>query len=46
MSWYISLGNVGLGIITFVLYMMAIKRIKNKKNIQRAQAAGGIRVPA
>ncbi|KAL0633053.1 hypothetical protein Q9L58_008063 [Maublancomyces gigas] len=41
-SWYISLANVGLGIISIVLYGLAMARVRSKKKLRQAQAARGV----
>ncbi|KAI5842433.1 hypothetical protein DFP73DRAFT_553605 [Morchella snyderi] len=47
LSWYIAVANTISHILSFILFILAIKRLKSKQkaNVKRAAAAGGVHVP-
>jgi hypothetical protein len=47
LSWYIAVANTISHILSLVLFILAIKRLKSKQkaNATRAAAAGGVHVP-
>lgn len=47
MSWYIAVANTVSHILSFVIFVLAIKRLKSKQkaNATRAAAAGGVHIP-
>ncbi|RPB08584.1 hypothetical protein P167DRAFT_578129 [Morchella conica CCBAS932] len=47
LSWYIAVANTVSHILSFVIFVLAIKRLKSKQkaNATRAAAAGGVHIP-